>query len=293
MKNFDKLPKEYFVLIKKNMMGFSRKNLWANFIFLVAFGCVFNPGLAIDIPIVKFLLYIFLTIMLLWLIVCLYFSSKHTLICHKPAYIILNIVGLALFRITFLQMLALLSAVMYCNTWYYPDPIVVYIIYGASCLVLVEELVVNILSWKHTKKYIIAGEFKEDGNGFFGKYNERVKKFWEVVTSVSLIVMVLSLAFIPLGRALGNFGIYIDGHKWCVPIIGLYFTAYHVLLYIFAYINSKLLTQFYYIKRFEPCTPELKEDKEYGIGFAFARFILAVIIIIAIFIFAVKMGQTI
>lgn len=293
MKKLDKLPKEYFVLLQKDMPEFSRGQFWRVLFLIAIFGFFLNPGLLIEIPIVKCVVYIFLTIMLLWIMICIFFSSKDTLMHHKLAYIILNIVGLALFRITFLQMLAMLSATMYCNNWDCPDPIVVYIMYGVACLVLLEELVVNILLWKYTKKFIIAGEFKENGNGFFGENNKRKDDFFGIVTCVCGGVMVLSLICIPLGRILGFFGVYIDGHDWFVPIIGLYFAIYHALLYIFAYGDSRWLAQFYYVKRFEQSTSEFKEDKEYGIGFAFTRVILAVILIIALFIFVVKIGQII
>lgn len=291
MKEFDKLPKEYFTLLQKGMPEFNRSQLWLCLLINVIFGFVYNPGLAIEIPIVQLVTNIFLVIMLLWIIPCIFFSTKDTLMRHKPAYIVLNIIGVSLFRITFLHMLTLLSATMYCNSWERPNPIVVYIMYGIACLVLLEELVVNLLAWKHTKRYIIAGEFKVDGNGFFGKYNKRVKKFWTVVTSVSSTLMPISLICIPLSRILSSFGIYIDGNEWFMPIIGLFFVAYHVLLYIFAYVNSKLLAQFYYVKRFEQNTPEFKADKEYGIGFFFTRLILAVILICVICVLAVVIGQ--
>lgn len=288
VKALDKLPKEYFALTQKYLPEFSRKQLWRGLFIIATFGFVFNPGLLVDLPIAKCVLYIFFAIMLLWIIPCIAFSSKDTLMRNKPTYIILNIICLALFRTGLLNMLALLSACLYCNSDKHPDVIVVYIMYGAAVLISIEDIVVNILTWKLTKKCIIEGEFKKDGKQIFGKLPKQFLVIWTLLITFSPVFIALSRIIFALGKVT-DFGI--DGHNNYILITVLFILLYHLLMYILAYVDSMWLAQFYYIKRFEQSTPEFKEDKEYGIGFVITRLILAVILIFALYILAVKIGQ--
>lgn len=284
----DELPEEYFELLLKDMPDFSVKTLWYILYLFFIFTIVFNPTLYIEVPVANIVLIVLRIIMIIWIIICLIFNSKDKVMRHKPIQLSLSLIGLALVRIMLLQVIVLNSARMYSDSWDHPDPVATNLLHGIGAAILVEEFMVNILAWRHTKKCIIAGEFKKGGRGFFGEYKGRVNSVWGIVDRISPIALLLSIAGIPLMKILDFFGFYIDGHENYMIIASLLFLLYHILLYLFAYGDATSLAKVYYLKRFEENTPEYKADtEEYGLGFVFSRLILALMVIIALLIFGI------
>lgn len=244
MKNINKklneLPKEYFAQkfsvdnFPPMSCGVSWSMFFTNMIFYIVniINC-FND----ESKVIKFTSIGIMCVVGLLFIAKIYWSNKR-IAKHKVAFIHYSAWIFGELR------LMLLSMLTYATTLLIDDNYIG--IYIGGAILLISDITLNILFWGLTKKRIIEGAFKKNGNGFFKNIKNKDKKY-AIIQTVAGYLMSLSLAFIALSRF-----IKIDWDNAYNPIlIILFIIIMSVISFVFAYLDALLLGRAYYVKRFE------------------------------------------
>lgn len=77
------------------MPKFSVKLLWCGLYLFFVFTVLHDPTIYIEVPVANIVLIVLRIIMIIWIILYLVFSSKGTVMRHKPIQLSLSLIGLA------------------------------------------------------------------------------------------------------------------------------------------------------------------------------------------------------
>lgn len=254
-KQLAQLPIEYFQyqFTDRNMPKFKRSTFWLLLYLMVYFNLMsiaFTNTMDIDpIPIVRYSNDIYWILLAMWVPVCLFFTSKKNVLRFKPAYILCCIAAFGMFRITILRAITAFAAGQLC---YVRGGIVtsaVHVIYDIGYLIIIEDILLNYMAWRYTQRCILDGHFREEGGGFFGKFNDSVP-FLALFLEGLAPSLISIWAFTYFMQRIHIFSIS-SGSSFVIPVIIILFIVHQLLLYIFAYADSMLLGRRYYLKRFE------------------------------------------
>lgn len=247
-KKFDSLPKEYFAQKFNNpkfpQMEPSTLRMWF-MCFPIFYLVNIFVGLKSDYAVMRYAAWFVLLTAIILLIPKLVFGRK-MIKKHPVGFVRCCILSFGELKLNLLSILTMVAAYVMVDNFFDRDHNeIVNIVYICAGAMILLDIAVNLLFWHIMKKRIIAGAYKEGGNGFFGDMKHK-DLIWSIIVKLSAIGMSASLAVIALGRF---FDLNLEAAQ--VPaLITIIVLLMLWLICLIAFCDALTLGRIHYIKKF-------------------------------------------
>jgi len=130
----------------------------------------------------------------------------------------------------------------------FSDEIIVNCTYIFGGVLLLLDIIISLVLWRKMKERVVAGAFKEDGNGFFGDMKNKDMK-WLMIVKISGIVLPLLYATRLLARVFEDAYFEIYDYVY-IPLLVIFLLAVIALFLLVDFGNAYLKGRMHYVSKF-------------------------------------------